>query len=111
MKRAELPPFDARCPPRHTSRDRARPSAPLQSRSGPRGIRPPETGLAGALFGHTLLYSVNSVICANPHLYSKMPFDSLKAFVPISLVVNLGYVLVARDRYEDAYPFDNIGCS
>src|SRR4051794_14189270 len=30
--------------------------------------------------GHSLLYTVNSVICANPHLYSKMTFDPLKAW-------------------------------
>lgn len=47
--------------------------------------------------GYTILYTVNSVICANPHLYSKMPFDPLKSFVPVSLIVNLGYVLVARN--------------
>jgi tripartite-type tricarboxylate transporter receptor subunit TctC len=48
--------------------------------------------------GYTLLYTVNSVICANPHLYSKMAFDPLKSFAPVSLVVNLGYVLVARNN-------------
>ena len=47
--------------------------------------------------GYTLLYTVNSVICANPHLYSKMSFDPLKSFAPVSLVTNLGYVLVARN--------------
>src|SRR5437762_1850104 len=44
--------------------------------------------------GYTLLYTVNSVICANPHLYSKMSFDPLKQLAPISLVANLGYVLI-----------------
>ncbi|HEY5900224.1 MAG TPA: tripartite tricarboxylate transporter substrate binding protein [Burkholderiales bacterium] len=48
--------------------------------------------------GYTLLYTVNSVICANPHLYSKMTFDPLKNLAPVSLVVNLGYVLVARNN-------------
>src|SRR3954471_25051744 len=47
--------------------------------------------------GYTLLYTVNSVICANPHLYSKMTFDPLNAFVPVSLVATLGYVLIGRD--------------
>ena len=47
--------------------------------------------------GHTLLYTVNSVICANPHLYSKMTFDPLKDFAPVSLVANLGYVLIGRN--------------
>ena len=46
--------------------------------------------------GYTLLYTVNSVICANPHLYSKMTFDPLKALVPVTLVANLGYVLIGR---------------
>jgi tripartite-type tricarboxylate transporter receptor subunit TctC len=40
---------------------------------------------------------VNSVICANPHLYSKMTFDPMKQLVPISLVANLGYVLIGRN--------------
>ena len=48
--------------------------------------------------GYTLLYTVNSVICANPHLYTKtMTFDPLKSLAPISLITNLGYVLVARN--------------
>ena len=37
------------------------------------------------------------MICANPHLYSKMTFDPMKAFVPISLVANLGYVLIGKN--------------
>jgi tripartite-type tricarboxylate transporter receptor subunit TctC len=52
---------------------------------------------AAAPDGYTLLYVVNSVICANPHLYTTMTFDPLKNLVPISLVVNLGYVLVAKN--------------
>lgn len=50
--------------------------------------------------GHTLLYTVNSVICANPHLYPKLSFDPLKSFVPISLVANLGYVLIGHPGLE-----------
>ena len=48
--------------------------------------------------GYTLLYTVNSTICANPHLYSKMTFDPLKSLVPVSLVVNLGYVLIGNNK-------------
>ncbi|MEA3193953.1 MAG: hypothetical protein QOD26_2286 [Betaproteobacteria bacterium] len=47
--------------------------------------------------GYTLLYTVNSVVCANPHLYSKMTFDPMKQLAPISLVANLGYVLIGRN--------------
>jgi tripartite-type tricarboxylate transporter receptor subunit TctC len=48
--------------------------------------------------GYTLLYTVNSTICANPHLYPKMGFDPLKQLAPISLVANLGYVLVGSNK-------------
>ena len=53
---------------------------------------------AAAPDGYTLLYTVNSTICANPHLYSKLAFDPLKDLVPISQVVNLGYVLIGNPK-------------
>jgi tripartite-type tricarboxylate transporter receptor subunit TctC len=46
--------------------------------------------------GYTLMYTINSLICANPHLYLKLPYDALKDFKPVSIVVSLGYVLLAR---------------
>jgi len=48
--------------------------------------------------GYTLLYTVNSTICANPHLYPKMTFDPLKGLEPVSLAVNLGYVLIGSNK-------------
>jgi tripartite-type tricarboxylate transporter receptor subunit TctC len=48
--------------------------------------------------GYTLLYTVNSTICANPHLYSKLGFDPLKSLTAVSLVVNLGYVLIGSNK-------------
>lgn len=48
--------------------------------------------------GYTLLYTVNSTICANPHLYPKLAFDPVKGLEPISLMVNLGYVLVGSNK-------------
>ncbi|VCU69558.1 Tripartite tricarboxylate transporter family receptor [Pigmentiphaga humi] len=50
--------------------------------------------------GYTLLYTINSILCANPHLYAKLGYDPFKSFVPVSLVVNLGYVLLARKELE-----------
>jgi len=46
--------------------------------------------------GYTLLYAINSMFAANPHLYSKLNYDPFKSFAPVSLVVNLGYVLLVR---------------
>ncbi len=70
----------------------------IENRTGASGNIGAQAVAASPADGYTLLYTVNSVICANPHLYSKLPFDPLKAFVPVSLVVNLGYVLVARNN-------------
>ena len=69
----------------------------IENRTGASGNIGAQAVATAPADGYTLLYTVNSVICANPHLFSKMSFDPLKAFVPISLVVNLGYVLVARN--------------
>jgi tripartite-type tricarboxylate transporter receptor subunit TctC len=69
----------------------------VENRTGASGNIGAQTVATAAPDGHTVLYTVNSVICANPHLFSKMPFDPLKSFVPVSQVVNLGYVLVAKN--------------
>lgn len=53
---------------------------------------------SAAADGYTLLYTVNSTICANPHLYPKMGFDPLKQLAPVSLVANLGYVLIGSNK-------------
>ena len=69
----------------------------IENRTGASGNLGAQAVATAAPDGHTVLYTVNSVICANPHMFSKLPFDPLKSFVPVSLVVNLGYVLVAKN--------------
>jgi tripartite-type tricarboxylate transporter receptor subunit TctC len=69
----------------------------VDNRTGASGNIGAQAVATAAPDGYTVLYTVNSVICANPHLFSKMPFDPLKAFAPVSQVVNLGYVLVAKN--------------
>lgn len=71
----------------------------IENRPGASGNLGAQVVAAATPDGHTLLYTVNSTIVANPHLFSKMPFDPLKAFVPVTQVVNLGYVLVARPDF------------
>ena len=57
------------------------------------------TGVAAASApdGYTLLYTIHSTLCAGPHLYTNLPFDPFKSFAPVSLVVNLGFVLIAKN--------------
>jgi tripartite-type tricarboxylate transporter receptor subunit TctC len=69
----------------------------IENRTGASGNLGAQAVASAAPDGYTLLYTVNSVICANPHMFSKLPFDPLKSFVPVSLIVNLGYVLVAKN--------------
>jgi len=69
----------------------------IENRTGASGNLGAQAVATAAPDGYTVLYTVNSVICANPHMFSKLPFDPLKSFVPVSLIVNLGYVLMARN--------------
>src|SRR5919198_235971 len=43
--------------------------------------------------GHTLLLAADSLITINPHVYSKMPIDTLKDLTPISSLVSNQFVL------------------
>jgi len=46
--------------------------------------------------GYTLLMAVNSTMAINPHLYSKLPFDPLKDFAPVSMIFTNANVLVVN---------------
>jgi len=46
--------------------------------------------------GYTLLMATSNILAINPALYSKVPFDSIKDFAPVSLVVSLNNVLVVN---------------
>jgi len=70
----------------------------IENRVGAAGNIGTANVAGAAADGYTLLYTVNSTICANPHLYSKMTFDPLRDLAPISLLANLGYVLVGSNK-------------
>ncbi|WP_076999797.1 tripartite tricarboxylate transporter substrate binding protein [Variovorax sp. KK3] len=46
--------------------------------------------------GYTLLMAVNSTMAINPHLYSKLPFDPVKDFAPVSMIFTNSNVLVVN---------------
>jgi len=50
--------------------------------------------------GYTLLMANVGTQAINPYLYKKMPYDSLKAFAPVSMVAELPLVLVVNPAFE-----------
>jgi tripartite-type tricarboxylate transporter receptor subunit TctC len=54
--------------------------------------------------GHTLLYTIVITHTQNPHLYSKLPYDPVKDFTPLTQVMRSATVLVAHP----SAPFSNV---
>lgn len=71
----------------------------IENRTGAAGIIGADIVAKAPADGYTFLYPVNSVICANPHLYSKLPYDGLRSFAPVTMTVRFGYVLLARPDF------------
>src|SRR6202049_4864271 len=46
--------------------------------------------------GHTLLMATSTTLAINVSLYHKLPYDPVKDFVPVALVVNVPFVLVVN---------------
>lgn len=46
--------------------------------------------------GYTLLMGSAATLCIVPHIYPKIPYDTLKDFAPISTVTAVSYVLVVH---------------
>src|SRR5678815_4404121 len=46
--------------------------------------------------GHTILMTTDATFSINPHLYSKLPFDTQRDFIPVTMLVLLQQLLVAN---------------
>ena len=46
--------------------------------------------------GHTLLMTTDATFSINPHLYAKLPYDTERDFVPVTMLVLLQQLLVAH---------------
>ncbi|HJT62715.1 MAG TPA: tripartite tricarboxylate transporter substrate binding protein [Burkholderiales bacterium] len=46
--------------------------------------------------GHTILMTTDATFSINPHLYAKLPFDTQRDFVPVTMLVLLQQLLVAH---------------
>ena len=65
-------------------------------RPGAGGAIGAEVAARAAPDGYTLLMGTNSSHGANPAIYSKLPYDPVRDFAPIALMVGMPYVLSAH---------------
>lgn len=54
--------------------------------------------------GHTLLYTLTLTVAANPHLFSKLPYDPVRDFTPITYASNTPTVLAV----STSLPVNNV---
>lgn len=70
----------------------------VENRGGAGGTVGTGVVARAAADGHTLLLGGPSSLAIAPHLYAKLPYDSLKDFAPISNVALTPYVLAVHPR-------------
>src|SRR3990172_5355971 len=68
----------------------------VDNRSGASGIIGTELASKAVPDGYTLLMGTTGTHASNPVVFSKLPYDSIKHFVPISNFVDTPFMLVAH---------------
>jgi len=71
-------------------------SVVVENKPGAGTLVAAETVARAAPDGHTLLVTTDATMTINPHLYSKLPYDPVKDFVPVTQLVLLNQLLVAN---------------
>ena len=65
----------------------------IENRTGANGNVAADAVAKSTPDGYTLLLAADSLITINPHIYPKMPFDSLKDLIPVSSVASNQFFL------------------
>jgi tripartite-type tricarboxylate transporter receptor subunit TctC len=76
----------------------------VENRAGASGVIGTELAARAEPDGHTLFMATMGNMTANPHLYPKMAVDPLRAFAPITKVVDVHFVFMANP----ALPADGV---
>jgi tripartite-type tricarboxylate transporter receptor subunit TctC len=74
--------------------------AVVENRGGAGGIIGTEFGAKAAPDGYTLTMAASGAFAVNPSLYSKLPYDPTRDFVPIALLALVPQVLVTSSTSE-----------
>jgi tripartite-type tricarboxylate transporter receptor subunit TctC len=68
----------------------------VENRSGAGGNLGTQLAAQAAPDGYTLLLAYDGTLVINPHIYSKIPFDTLKDFTPVTKLGDATLILVAH---------------
>jgi tripartite-type tricarboxylate transporter receptor subunit TctC len=79
--------------------ERWKQSVVIENRAGAAGIVGTDAAAKARPDGYTLLIVNVGIVSINPALYPKLPYDADKAFVPISLLCELPFVLMASPKF------------
>ena len=75
-------------------------SVVIENRAGAAGIVGTDAAAKARPDGYTLLIVNVGIVSINPALYPKLPYDAEKAFVPVSLLCELPFVLMASPSFK-----------
>jgi tripartite-type tricarboxylate transporter receptor subunit TctC len=68
----------------------------VENRPGANTIVATDAVAKSAADGHTILMTTDATFSINPHLYKKLPFDTERDFIPVTMLVLLQQMLVAH---------------
>src|SRR5213075_541598 len=68
----------------------------VENKPGANTILAADTVAKSAPDGNTVLFTTDATFSINPHLYTKLPFDTQHAFIPVTMLVLLQQLLVAN---------------
>ena len=74
-------------------------SVVAENRSGAAGIVGADAAAKARPDGYTLLIVNVGMVSINPALYARLPYDPDKAFVPVALICELPFVLMASPKF------------
>jgi tripartite-type tricarboxylate transporter receptor subunit TctC len=76
----------------------------VENRTGAGGTIGMDAAMKSAPDGYTVLMTTDATFSINPHLYARLPFDTERDFVPVTMLVLLQQLLVANP----ATPFNDL---